>query len=54
VDWSCQWEVDGHWRQQACGPGMSEHRPVWILKHTKGPEGKPLKRKPENIYLVRP
>jgi hypothetical protein len=37
-----RWIVEGHWRQQACGPGWSQHRPVWIAPHVKGPEGKPL------------
>lgn len=35
--------VDGFWRQQACGPNWSQHRPVWIAPFIKGPKDKPLK-----------
>lgn len=30
--------VRGHWRQQAFGPGLKEHRLVWIRPHVKGPD----------------
>jgi hypothetical protein len=39
---SHRWVVRGHWRQQACGPGRSQRRPVWIEPHVKGPDGAPL------------
>ena len=29
--------VRGHWRNQACGPKHSEHRPRWIEPYWKGP-----------------
>jgi len=37
-----RWVVRGHWRRQACGPGLRERRPMWVMPHTKGPEGAPL------------
>lgn len=33
-----QWPVRGHWRRQACGPGLVDRRPTWIQPHWKGPE----------------
>lgn len=36
--------VRGHWRQQACGPHLSERKPVWIPSYIKGPEGAELIR----------
>jgi hypothetical protein len=30
--------VRGHWRDQACGPGLSEHRSTWIRPYWKGPQ----------------
>jgi hypothetical protein len=29
--------VRGHWRHQAYGPGLREHRVTWIKPHVKGP-----------------
>ncbi|XTP38353.1 hypothetical protein ACORG1_33320 (plasmid) [Mycobacterium sp. TJFP1] len=46
-----QWWVDGHWRQQACGPGRSYRKPVWIAPHIKGPEGTPLAN--ERVHVLR-
>jgi hypothetical protein len=40
-DYSHQWIVRGHWRQQWY-PSVNDHRPVWIAPHIKGPEGAPL------------
>lgn len=33
---SSRWWVRGHWRQQACGPGWSQRKPVYIAPHTSG------------------
>jgi hypothetical protein len=33
-----QFMVRGHWRNQACGPGMTSHRMKWIEPYWKGPE----------------
>lgn len=34
--------VRGHWRQQACGPGLKWRKPVYIAPYIKGPEGSGL------------
>jgi len=48
IDWTHQWVVDGHWRNQWY-PATQRHRPKWIAAHIKGPEDKPLVVK-ERIY----
>lgn len=52
VEWSCQWVVRGHWRQQACGEGYSERRPVFVLPYVKGDPDKPLKAPAERVFAV--
>lgn len=42
VDWSCQWPVSGHWRDQWY-PTLGEHRQIWIDGYVKGPEDKPFR-----------
>jgi hypothetical protein len=42
VDWTHQWIVDGHWRNQPYGPGHSLRRLQWIAPFVKGPEDMPL------------
>lgn len=42
---SVQFLVRGHWRNQACGPGLSERRMTWIEPHWKGPEEAPINRR---------
>jgi hypothetical protein len=37
-----RWIVEGHWRQQACGPQWSQRRPTYIPAHVKGPTDAPL------------
>ncbi|MEW5811461.1 MAG: hypothetical protein AB1925_18625 [Actinomycetota bacterium] len=37
-----RWWVEGHWRQQVCGPQMTQRRPTWIAPHIKGPPNAPL------------
>lgn len=37
-----RWIVEGFWRQQACGPGWKDHRPLFIESHVRGPKDKPL------------
>lgn len=51
-DWAYRWWVRGHWRMQACGEGRQERNPVWIMPYIKGPEGKPLKARLEQIFAV--
>lgn len=51
VEWSCQWIVSGHWREQWY-PSAGQHRPVFVAPYIKGPEDKPLKSPGEKIYAV--
>jgi hypothetical protein len=53
IEWTCQWVVRGHWREQAYGPHYSLRRPVWITPYIKGPEDKPLRVVPEVRTVVR-
>lgn len=41
-EFSHQWVVSGHWRDQVCGPARSRRRPVYIAPYIKGPADKPL------------
>lgn len=51
-NWTCQWTVDGHWRNQRVGPGRAETRLTWIDPYIKGPENLPLKVQKKKIYVV--
>lgn len=48
-DWSCQWMVRGHWRNQPYKDGV---RPRWIAPYVKGPEDKPLKPPRAIVFAV--
>jgi hypothetical protein len=50
VEWSCQWVVRGHWRNQYY-PSTDSNTPIWILPYIKGPEDKPMKNS-EHIFQV--
>lgn len=52
VEWTCQWVVRGHWRQQYY-PSTGERRPKWILPYVKGPEEMPLKVPRSEVFVVR-
>lgn len=52
VQWTCRWEVDGHWRNQACGPNFSDRRVVWINPFVKGPAGLPMRVPKHKVYMV--
>jgi hypothetical protein len=52
IDWSHQWIVDGHWRQQWY-PSLNAHRPRWIAPYVKGPEDKPLVVKEKVFAWIR-
>jgi hypothetical protein len=41
--YASRWTVDGHWRQQACGPQWSQRKPVYITEYEKGPAEAPHK-----------
>jgi hypothetical protein len=51
IDWSCQWMVKGHWRNQY-HPRSQEHRPAFIQSYVKGPEDKPFRASPETIFAA--
>lgn len=38
-----QWVVRGHWRNQACGEGLSARRRTWIRPFWKGPAHLPIR-----------
>jgi hypothetical protein len=50
-DYSCQWIVRGHWRQQWY-PSLGRHQPKWITPHVKGPSDAPLKTPRANVFAV--
>jgi hypothetical protein len=50
-DWSCQWLVRGHWRQQFY-PSQHAHQPLWITPYVKGPDDKPLKPPRTTVFAV--
>jgi hypothetical protein len=45
-----RWDVEGHWRQQACGPGWSQRKPVYITDYTKGPADAPKKTGKVHVF----
>jgi hypothetical protein len=50
-EYSCQWVVRGHWRQQ---PYRSIHqtRPIFIEAYVKGPADKPMKTPVAKIFVA--
>lgn len=50
--WIVGGDTGGFWRQQACGPGYSQHRPIWIEPYIAGPEDKPLHVK-ETVKILK-
>jgi len=42
-EYSCQWIVRSHWRQQAYGPGRTLRKAILIDQHIRGPADKPLR-----------
>lgn len=51
VEWSHQWIVSGHWRQQWY-PSLDTTQPRWIMPYVKGPEDKPLKPPRAKVFAV--
>ncbi len=51
VEWSCQWVVSGHWRQQWY-PSLNANQPRWVMPYIKGPPEKPLKPPRATIFAV--
>jgi hypothetical protein len=50
-EYSCQWLVRGHWRNQYF-PASATHRPIWVNPHVKGPGDKPFRAAPATVYEV--
>jgi hypothetical protein len=50
VEWSCQWIVQGHWRNQKIKEG---HRLIYIENYIKGPDDKPLRVHPQTVFEVK-
>lgn len=48
-----QWIVRAHWRQQACGPGLRDRKPILVAPYIKGPPGAPLIEKDRMWEVVR-
>jgi hypothetical protein len=44
--------VDGHPRNQACGPHFTDRKLIWIGPHIKGPADKPLHIPTHKVYVV--
>lgn len=49
TEFTCQWWVRGHWRQQPYKDGV---RPKWIDPYIKGDPDKPLKAPSEKVFAV--
>lgn len=43
--------VRGHWRQQPCGPGRTQIKPVYIKPHLRGPDHAPIDERPGVDHL---
>jgi hypothetical protein len=50
-EYSHRFVVNGHFRNQACGPGWQDRRLTWIGSFVKGPDDKPLVTRP-TAYVV--
>jgi hypothetical protein len=51
-DWSCQWIVRGHWRNQWY-PSLEEHRQRYVAPYIKGPQDKPLRVTDRAVEFIR-
>jgi hypothetical protein len=52
VDWTCQWVVRGHWRNQWY-PSARQHRQRYVPAYVKGPPDKPLRVTERVVEFVR-
>lgn len=50
-NWTCQWIVSGHWRNQY-HPSDGRHEQKYIIAYPKGPRDKPLKPPSERVFAV--
>lgn len=51
VEHDHRWEVRGHFRNQPHGPGRELRKTIWIDDQVRGPEDKPILKKPR-VYKV--
>jgi hypothetical protein len=51
-EYACRFQVDGHWRNQACGPKHGDRRLTWVTPHMKGDVDKPLRVPQHKVYKV--
>lgn len=51
TEWSCQWVVRGHWRQQFY-PSKHANAAIWITPYVKGPADKPLRPPRAAVFAV--
>lgn len=51
MDYSCQWLVSGHWRNQWL-PSKGTWEPRYVQPYLKGPEDKPFRAKQGTVYRV--
>lgn len=51
VEWSQQWWVSGHWRNQWY-PSLQQHRLRYIAPHIKGPQDRPLGAPPRRVFRI--
>lgn len=49
VEWSHQWLVGGHWRNQYF-PSLKANRQIYIAPYIKGPEDKPLRIREKRVF----
>ncbi len=45
--------VNGHWRNQRCGPGGSLRKPLYVNSYLKGPDGAPVMDSSDRVYAWR-
>ena len=45
-----RWTVEGHWRQQPCGPNWSQRKPTYITGYEKGGKEAPFKDDRVNVF----
>lgn len=50
--YSCRFVVQGHWRQQPCGPNHADRRLIYITPFIKGPDNAPLKESMRRVFQV--
>jgi hypothetical protein len=48
-----RWTVEGHWRQQAVGPGWSQREPRYITEYEKGATGDDVVVKTAKVHSLR-